>query len=494
MKISVFARPAVLLLAASLILPMGSCGDAVPAGPDESTPAVTGDTTPPADVTTGQAYDFTGIDFGGGELNILNSTNTWGAYDTIDLESTTGEQLDDAVFNRNRDAEEKFHFTLKVTDQPIADANETARRTIMADEDVYQTVYLRGDNIAAHLTDGLYLDLQSVDGFQLDREWWNQATTAEGRIGKDGSLLFASNYLSLVGFDLTICTFFNETMLENLQADKPYDLVREGKWTIDKLKEYTKLGANLNGDDSFDWEDNGNAVYGMTTWYNGLSAMIFGTGERYVRIDEEGMPYIASGGERFLDVCAKIASLTATKGEFLQRDANSGEPSHYEEIFRNGRSLFVVAELKASSKYRSLEDTFGIVPLPKYDEAQESYYGYTSPAQYLMMMPVTCQKQEQTAKVIDALAYLSWRDILPIYYDYTVSQKGLRNEDSIEMLEIISENRCFDPGDAYGWASNLKSAVQGQLTAGSADVASFLASLTTAAELSIQQTLEKLEG
>ena len=30
---------------------------------------------------------------------------------------------------------------------------------------------------------------------------------------------------------------FNETKLEELNLDKPYDLVRSGKWTLDKFHE-----------------------------------------------------------------------------------------------------------------------------------------------------------------------------------------------------------------------------------------------------------------
>ena len=40
------------------------------------------------------------------------------------------------------------------------------------------------------------------------------------------------------------------------------------------------------------------------------------------------------------------------------------------------------------------------------------------------------------AAMIDALTYRSYETVLPVYYENRVAQKGLRNEDSIEMLGI----------------------------------------------------------
>ena len=38
--------------------------------------------------------------------------------------------------------------------------------------------------------------------------------------------------------------------------------------------------------------------------------------------------------------------------------------------------------------------------------------------------------------MIDALTYRSYETVLPVCYENRVAQKGLRNEDSIEMLGI----------------------------------------------------------
>ena len=81
--------------------------------------------------------------------------------------------------------------------------------------------------------------LKSMPEFKFDGEWWDQeiigATTFDNRLG-----FGPSGAANLMAFDSMWCLFFNENMAENHQLDMPYDLVREGKWTIDEATKYAK--------------------------------------------------------------------------------------------------------------------------------------------------------------------------------------------------------------------------------------------------------------
>ena len=63
-----------------------------------------------------------------------------------------------------------------------------------------------------------------------------------------------------MAFDSMWCLFFNENMMEDHKLELPYDLVREGKWTIDRLTGCCTAVANLNGDEKFKWNKDGKAV------------------------------------------------------------------------------------------------------------------------------------------------------------------------------------------------------------------------------------------
>jgi len=344
------------------------------------------------------------------------------------------------------------------------------------------------------ITNGGLYDLASLDSIKLDEEWWDQAVIENSCIGKNGTLFFASNYFSLMSFDGTVCTYVNETMLENIGMDKPYDLVREGSWTLDALYKYTSAGKNLNGDESFAWNADGSCVYGLATWSNGVFSLMRGCDAVFTEIDADGVPVITAGNEHFLNVCEKLASgLFAKNDEFINAN-DSNSKKHYEEIFKNSRALMIAAQIKTSNKYRDLEDTFGMLPLPKYDENQENYISFMPESCTMMCMPKTNDEPEQTASLIDAFSYVSYRDVLPIYYEVNVSQKGLRNEESVEMLDIIRQTRVCEIGSVFGWTTTMQNSVMNAISIGNGSVASIIESNKSASEEAIKATIEMLLG
>ena len=152
-----------------------------------------------------------------------------------------------------------------------------------------------------------------------------------------------------------------------------------------------------------------------------------------------------------------------------------------------------IAQIKASTNLRSSEVPFGFLPMPKLDEEQAEYHCYQTPVSPFFVIPETNQRVAETAAVMDAGAFLSARDVLPVYYDVTVSQKGLRDEDSIEMLNIVSASRYTDVSRIFGWTIAIYDKIENSLQNGKGDVASIIASLKEKTEKNIADTLEKLD-
>ena len=53
---------------------------------------------------------------------------------------------------------------------------------------------------------------------------------------------------------------------------------------------------------------------------------------------------------------------------------------------------------------------------------------------------MTSADAEKAGLILDAMAYEGEKTAVPAFRDYAVEQKGLRNEDSIEMLAIVTRN------------------------------------------------------
>ena len=97
--------------------------------------------------------------------------------------------------------------------------------------------------------------------------------------------------------------------------------------------------------------------------------------------------------------------------------------------------------LWALDSMRDVED-FGIVPIPKADELQETYLSTNEPE--LFLIPISVRDEEMSALILEGLNAESYRTVNPVYYDTVLSRKYARDEDSLEMLDIIFGNITSD--------------------------------------------------
>lgn len=442
--------------------------------------------------TTAASYAYADVNFNGEEFTILNAGNIWDFIMVIDFEEMSGDSLEDAIYTRNRNVEERYNFQLVEMNRPIDDLATIAQTSILAGDDAYQAAFVGAHKISSLVGSSYLYNLYDIPELQLEEYWWDSSVIEEGRIGNGDLIYFAASDFHLSAMDGTWCMMFNEDMATDLNVDKPYDLVREGKWTIDRLQEYAKAGASLNGDDSFGWNENGNSIYGYTSFDAASAALIFASGERFIKKDADGNPYFSLETERFYSVADRIAQLNSTTGEYYS--ANDSEPSlhRFDSIFMNGRAFFIGCEIKMAPMFRNVDFTFGLVPFPKYSEDQESYSSMMFYQLLLITVPVTNADTERAGVILDTLSYEAKQQVMPIYYDVYISQKGLRNEDSIEMLDLINQSRVFNVGNAYGWTLTLYDNIRPALDKGNSDMAALIAAQKSNIESNIQKTMEQI--
>ena len=81
---------------------------------------------------------------------------------------------------------------------------------------------------------------------------------------------------------------------------------------------------------------------------------------------------------------------------------------------------------------------------------------------------------------------------MPVYFDVTVSQKGLRNEDSIDMLNIIRSTRAVDIATMYGWNGELLNKIRESSFKGNSTAASDVAKYKSKIEEKINSFVKEL--
>lgn len=120
------------------------------------------------------------------------------------------------------------------------------------------------------------------------------------------------------------------------------------------------------------------------------------------------------------------------------------------------------------SHFRDMKDDYGIIPMPKIDESQGDYITYGNPWFAAgVAVPANCSTPEMTGLIMEALAYISYRDVVPAIYDITLREKLTRDEKSKTMLDLIYRDIYFDLNSIYNFgdtANTLRKAAVGAST------------------------------
>jgi len=304
---------------------------------------------------------------------------------------------------------------------------------------------------------------------------------------------FATSSAHLVGMDSIWCLFFNESMMDDLGLTYPYQLVRDGKWTLDEMQKYTSAAANLNGASDFSMNGNSPAIYGCTSFADGTSKFIYGVGGSYFSKDKNDMPVFNAESERFVNSLMKLSSYLSTPGEYLRSNNESIPETSYITYFKQQKALFLAAETKAAQTLRDMEQSFGIIPFPKADDAQENYQSTCMHQVCVFTIPTTNPEPEKVGLLFDALSWESDDKVLDTYFGVTVEQKGLRNEESIEMLKIIKETRSVDIGIAYQWAAGLEAKLVSTVFSTTPSIASHVATYKESIITAMNKTIDAIK-
>ena len=168
-------------------------------------------------------------------------------------------------------------------------------------------------------------------------------------------------------------------------------------------------------------------------------------------------------------------------------------------MYQSDKALFYYGELHAVATMRDMNSDFGIMPMPKYDEAQAGYHHCVNPdvaATYVI--PKDNLDYEKTGYIMDALGAESKNELTPAYYDISlrgkVNLKGKvsRDEESTQSLDIIISSIKYDIGYLAGL--DISSMLNTMADAYNTDLASQYARQTKVIQKNLDRMLTKFEA
>jgi hypothetical protein len=109
-----------------------------------------------------------------------------------------------------------------------------------------------------------------------------------------------------------------------------------------------------------------------------------------------------------------------------------------------------------SEMMRGMEDEFGVVPMPKFDEAQTEYRTllHDQFTVFSVLNTVTEDRLDEVGAVLEAMASVSYKTVRPAYYETTLRTKIAKDPQSAEMFDLIIDNVYMDAGILYTIALN----------------------------------------
>lgn len=467
-----------LLLCAGLI----SCGEAAAAPVETSA-----DTQNTVTETTVQETEFLYTDdlgdmtFDGAEFRIRTIENA-NVHSYVDVAAESGEVYDDSLYKRNRKIEERFDIRIVETIAP--DKSAPVRTLIQSGDDAFELGVLRCDDAMYFYTDGLTHSISDIPNIDLTKPYW--AGKLNESLTIDGKQYVAIGDYDINVLDLTYALAFNKQLVTDFDMESPYQLVDDGKWTMDAmLSMMTEVLSDINGDGVMDINDR----WGFLSHSKQVSPNFWiGAGEMSILKDENDIPYINMTSERFVNVFDKFYTITWDAETWFSKTSGDYDvPTDNIQIFSEGRSMFMDVSFFHINNLRDMETDFGILPYPKYDEAQSEYYSRVS-YYWANIIPVTNTKLEMTGAILEALNCESANYVVPAYYDIALKTKYSRDEESAAMLDLIFENRVVDLGDTVLCATIRDGFIAQMFKSNNRDIASQVAKK----EKTIQKWLAKM--
>lgn len=441
MKRTLLFSAVILSLLTAGLYSCGDSGDTVVTDTQD-----TPDTQVTSEAVTEAPYVLPEADMDGWALSILNYSEAGLSWANIDIviEESDGDILNDALYNRNLVLTEKYNCQILVDENSNVE-NEIGK-LVMSGDTTYN-IFVQSEARSINAFIPYIQDWNNIPHLSLDEAWWNpNATSVYNMRGKQ--LALAGNQ-SLSAVSRSVCMVFNKNIWT--QYGDPdinlYDLVTDNEWTVDKFIEVNRMvSQDLNGDGRMDGAD----LYGlnMGRGFKGyIATFLAGSGMNFTGTDDAGMPiFTLHENETAINLIVTLMDALSYDGFYYNEDKtiHGFAPS---DFFKNGHALFTQGVPHDIYKLRDMEDDIGILPMPKLTTSQENYYSAAyGGTTWCLSGTFDLEQVDNMGILMEALAYTTYRDIIPVYKEVALKTKTARDTESEAMLDIIFNSVYFDFG------------------------------------------------
>ncbi len=325
-------------------------------------------------------------------------------------------------------------------------------------------------NEAAMLaSEGLLYDLNDI--VDLSNPWWCESFNDAVTIA--GECYFATGDIGTVSKESTMFVVFNKRieaangLAESYGYESLYDMVDAKAWTQDVMFEMAKsVYVDSNENNKADPDD----LVGMSAQENIVYWLLRAGNENICSLDSDGYPVLKINNERAISLITQAQEyVQSPEAGLIIADDYSEENlpvNRCTQAFIDGNCLFFFNAVSSLNTIRVMEDDFGVLPCPLYDETQENYSNNVgSWTSNCVCVPtfVSNSDLEMVGQFIEALGAVSRAKLTPVFFEQTLQYQISRDDESMRMLEIINEYRSPELAEMYRWGDMMKTVAEMRL-------------------------------
>lgn len=357
------------------------------------------------------------------------------------MEEPQEDVVDDAIYRRNKAVEQRFGITLSCTESNESNTDISALNSILAGDDAYDLILTHSHSAFAYANQGAACNINDISSIHIDQPWWTRDLARSCNV--NGNLFVLGGDFSINALSQAMCLFFNKNIFDELGFEYPYETVKEGNWTFDEFAYLAKRGgADLNGDGVL---TPGTDQFGFVSleWYSPVNILYAG-GQRIYSIGEDGFAELSYYSNKTVEIIDEFFSLMRSNACLIQFNDAASVVS-----FDSGEAMFMDGGLGNAAQFRNMSDDFGILPYPKFDEADEYHTAFNAVAD-MGLIPITVEDIERTGAITEALCAYGSMYVLPAFYDVSLKTKASRDDESEAMMDIIRDGLVYDIGYLSG--------------------------------------------
>jgi len=443
---------AALMLAA--VLSVTACGDSDAGQSTETTAAPSAGETTAAPETTESPYDANGflkddlpddLDYKGETFRILGWKH---GNPEFDVESLTGDVINDSIYNRNQKIEDRLGVDLEFTiidgnSAAVASFCNTVTNNVQANAQAYDAIGCYPRSAASLAVNQMLLDLQEVEHLNFEQPWWPKSLLELYTL-YDNLYFMSGDIASTVLFQMMFMVYNND-LGTDFGLENPQQLAVDGKWTLEKMLSMTTgVYADLDGDQKKSEGDR----YGLfSISHPNLDIYYIGADMHLLETDQEGNIIVSEDffSERHYALNDMLRNIfhVSNDGYFSKSLSNAS-------IWGSGYSLlYNVTGQLLYKNIRQSEMNYSILPAPKFDEKQENYATAIAFTHTSYCMPIDTRDTAMSGAVLEAMASEGYRTVTPAIFETAFKYQYSNSQYDADLFDVIRSSVSFDLGRPF---------------------------------------------